>query len=32
MHVVSDIQKTDEDGYVTTYEQSPVNLVSKVNY
>ena len=26
------IQKTDEDGYVTTYEQSPLNLVSKVNY
>ena len=26
------IQKTDEDGYVTEYEYSPVNLVSNINY
>ena len=26
------IQKTDEDGYVTEYEYSPVNLVSSINY
>ena len=25
-------QKTDEDGYVTEYEYSPVNLVSSINY
>lgn len=26
------ISKTDEDGYVTEYEYSPVNLVSKISY
>ena len=26
------IRKTDEDGYVTEYEYSPVNLVSNINY
>ena len=26
------IQKADEDGYVTEYEYSPVNLVSNINY
>lgn len=26
------IQKTDEDRYVTQYEYSPVNLVSKASY
>ena len=26
------IRKTDEDGYVTEYEYSPVNLVSSINY
>lgn len=26
------ISKTDEDGYVTEYSYSPVNLVSGINY
>ena len=29
---VDGFQKTDEDGYVTQYEYSPVNLVSKASY
>ena len=26
------VQTTDEDGYITLYEYSPVNLVSQINY
>lgn len=26
------ISKTDEDGYVTEYDYSPVNLVSEIRY